>query len=301
MKRLGIDIGGTAIKYGLVEDGSILSLNQIPTPIKEGYETVLSSIADAGKKMIENNDAEEIGVAVPGLINTLDGEVLYSNNFYWNNKPIANDLARRFGLPVRIANDAQAAALGEAVYGAGKGYDRVAMITIGTGIGGGFVKNGELDEDLYGGMAYIFGHTIFMKDGKHCNCGRDGCYEAYASARAVEKNYYEKTKQEKTAKEIFESIQTDLNAKTIVDNFVDVIGSLLADVSNVFRPEIIAIGGGVSGSADIFISPVKQKFSKQVYGWNYAPIKIVPAVLGNCAGIIGAANLNTKAHRGDGL
>ena len=301
MIRLGIDLGGTAVKYGLVEEGRILCMDQVPTPLEEGYEAVLDAVVRAGKQMTAKQGAEEIGVAVPGLIDTREGKILFSNNFYWENKSFAKDLAALFGRPVRIANDAQSAALGEALYGAGKGYGRTAMITIGTGIGGGFVRNGELDEDLYGGMAYIFGHLLYMKNGKHCNCGRDGCYEAYASARAVENQYCEITKRKKTAKEIFASIQSDPDAETVVSRFTDALGSLLADIANAFRPEILVIGGGVGGAAGTFIPSIERILSEQVYGWKSAPVRVVPAELGNRAGIIGAASLNTKAHGGDGL
>ena len=112
MVRLGIDLGGTSVKYGLVEDGRILCRGRIPTPREEGYEAVLDAVAGAGRQLLENSGAEEAGLAVPGLVDARAGTVLYSNNFGWENRPVAADLAKRLGLPVRIANDAQAAALG---------------------------------------------------------------------------------------------------------------------------------------------------------------------------------------------
>lgn len=299
MIRLGIDLGGTAVKYGLVENGRILCMNQVRTPLEEGYEAVLDTVAGSGKQMLETCPAEEIGLAVPGLVSTLEGKILFSNNFFWENKPVARDLARRFGLPVRMANDAQAAALGEALFGAGRGYRRVAMITVGTGVGGGFVRNGELEEDLYGGMAFIFGHLLYRKNGKRCNCGRTGCYEAYASAKAVEEDYREISGQVREAREIFASVSSDPFAQRAVDAFAEALGALAADIANAFRPEIIAVGGGISGAADVFLPSVRRALPEQVYGGRFAPVRVVQAALGNRAGIIGAASLNTRPHRGD--
>ena len=299
MIRLGIDLGGTAIKYGLVEDGKILCSEQAPTPLREGYEAVLDAVVRAAEQLSGAAGAEEVGMAVPGLIDTAAGTVLYSTNFGWENREIARDLARRFRRPVRIANDAQTAALGEALYGAGRGFRRTAMLTVGTGVGGGFVKDGVLDGDLYGGMAYIFGHLLYRENGKPCNCGRNGCYEAYASAPAVEKHYCELSGCAKTAREIFSSAGTDPFAEKAVSAFTEALGALAADLANALRPEIIVVGGGVSGAAEIFLPEVNRILCQQVYGARFAPVRAVPAALGNRAGIIGAACLNTKAYGGN--
>jgi len=300
MIRLGIDLGGTAIKYGLAEEGRLLGTGQIPTPLEEGYEAVLEAILRAGKEIMETAEAEEIGVATPGLIDAREGRILYSNNFAWENRHIARDLARLFHRPVRIANDAQAAALGEALYGAGKGYGRVAMITIGTGVGGGFVRNGEPEEDLYGGMAFIFGHMLYQRGGRRCNCGRTGCYEAYASAGALERDYRERTGRGNllSAKEIFEAVSEDACAREAVSAFSAALGDLAADIANALRPEILVVGGGVSGSAELFLPAVREGLA-EAYGAGFAPVKAAAAVLGNRAGILGAASLRTKAHRGE--
>ena len=298
MIRLGIDLGGTAIKCGLVEDGTLLHTRQAPTPLREGYRAVLEAIVKAVKQLPEEPGASEAGLAVPGLIDPGEGRVLYSNNFGWENRPIARDLSELLGMPVRIANDAQTAALGEALYGAGRGCRRIAVITIGTGVGGGFVKDGRLEEDVSGGMAYIFGHMLYQAGGLRCNCGRAGCYEQYASAGAVERIYHELSGQAKPVREIFASVREDRHAEETLRLFSGALGALCADIANAFRPEIIAIGGGVSRSADLFLPAVNRILAEEVYGSRFAPVKAVPAPLGNQAGVIGAASLNTKAHKG---
>ncbi len=291
MIRIGIDLGGTAIKYGLTEDGNILCSDQAPTPLWEGYDAVLDAIVRAAEQLPGAENAEAVGMAVPGLIDTAAGTVLYSNNFGWENRPIVRDLAERFRRPVRIANDAQAAALGEALHGAGRGFRRMAMLTVGTGVGGGFVKDGALDADLYGGMAFIFGHLLYRENGKPCNCGRNGCYEAYASAPAVEKHYLELSGEARSAREIFESAGADPLAAQAVAAFTEALGALAADLANALRPEVIVIGGGVSGAADLFLPEINRILSQQVYGARFAPVRAVPAALGNRAGILGAGSL----------
>jgi glucokinase-like ROK family protein len=293
MKTLGIDLGGTRIKFGVVEAGWILREAACDTLIKEGYEAVVEQIAAGAEELYRlYPDIASAGLGSPGLIDTTKGVVRYSNNFGWNDVPICRDLERGLGLKVRVANDAQCAALGEALYGAGQGFGRMAMLTLGTGVGGGFVKDGRLETDEYGSMAYIFGHSIVSLRGEPCNCGRQGCLEAYASAGAIERKSAGVYHKERKAHEIFEAARGgDETAKLLVREFSEYLSAGIVDIANILRPHVIVIGGGVSGSCDLLLPKVNEELEKGVYGYSYAPVRAVCARLGNRAGMIGAASL----------
>ncbi|MDO5602567.1 MAG: ROK family protein [Oscillospiraceae bacterium] len=292
MRTLGIDLGGTQIKCGVVENGSIIEERVCDTPAG-GYKAVVSCMARQARLLMEKcAGTEYVGVGTPGLIDTAAGIVRYSNNIGWHDAPVRADLETLLGRPVRIANDAQCAALGEALYGAGRGCDRMAMLTVGTGVGGGFVRDGELETDGYGSMAYIFGHSIIAYDGKLCNCGRRGCLEAYASASAVAKRGERVFVPPKSVREIFEAARReDAVALGIVREFLDYLSAGVVNIANILRPRIIVIGGGVSGSCDMILPVLNEALKRGVYGYEYAPVRAVCAELGNCAGLAGAASL----------
>ena len=292
MTVLGIDIGGTRIKYGVVKDGILLSHGDCETP-RAGYQEVLSTVGEIITQLRrEHPEAERIGLAVPGVIDVDAGIVRYSNNLGWHNVPIRDDLTRITGLPVRAANDAHCATLGETVRGAGKGFNRVAMLTLGTGVGGGFVRDGKLETDPYGAMAYIFGHSAIAVGGRACNCGRAGCLETYASASALKAGMRAANIPGDGAKELFDLYrQGDPKAKQLVENFLADLNAGAVNVANILRPQILIIGGGVAGASDVILPCVRQALEKEVYGYEFAPVLAVPAMLGNTAGILGAAEL----------
>ena len=304
-KRIGVDLGGTVIKMGVVEAGRVVEEAAFDTPLSEGYETVLDKIAEgAGALLAHCPEVKCIGMGVPGLIDSRKGIVCYSNNFGWKNVPFAEDMEKRLSVVqdtsteqktpvrVRIANDAQCAALGEALYGAGRGYGRMAMFTIGTGVGGGFVRDGKLESERYGSMAYIFGHEVVEGNGRLCNCGRQGCLEAYASAEAVKKRSTGLYETPQSAKEIFEKVREgDAGATHIVEEFLTYLAMGAVNISNILRPEVIVIGGGVSASADLILPRLTEELKKGGYGYEYAPVAVVQAALQNQAGIVGAAYL----------
>lgn len=293
MKTLGIDLGGTQIKYGIVENGSVPESAQCDTPSSRNYTEVLNKIIEISQHMLKSHpDISHIGLAAPGIIDTGAGIIHYSNNFDWHEVPVCADIQHAVGKKVKIANDAQCATLGEALYGAGKGFSRVAMLTVGTGVGGGFIRDGKLETDSYGSMAYIFGHSVIDFDGRLCSCGRHGCLETYASAGAITKRLAQTGRGGITVKEVFELARTgDAAVDEIVREFLEYLSAGAVNIANILRPHVIIIGGGVSASADLILPVVNKAVQKGVYGFVFAQVKVVQAELGNNAGIVGAASL----------
>lgn len=293
MKALGIDLGGTSAKIGVVEKGAVLRSTEVPTRKDSDYAGIVEDITTAAKALAAGCNIKKAGIGSPGLIDTVSGKVCYSNNIRWSDHPLRDDIASALGVPAAIANDAKCAALGEAVYGAGKGYSRVAMLTIGTGVGGGFAVNGKLDcGNPYADASGIFGHMVLFPDGKACNCGRKGCVESYCSATAVATRAQSVFGKPMTAKEVF-AAAADGNrvAKKIVDDFSLYLATAMVNLANILRPECFVIGGGVAGSAAQFLPTVRRILRKEIYGEKYAPVEVFSAALGNTAGIIGATVL----------
>lgn len=297
MYVIGIDIGGTSAKLGVISKGRVVREERIPTGSDLDYGFFVEEAGRRIRALCEEYPAERAGISSCGLIDRKKGCILYSNNIRWENKRIAEDLARRTGLTVRIANDAKCAALAEAVLGAGKGYERVCMLTLGTGVGGAFIRGGRLDESMGIGSVYgdgdgILGHITVERDGRKCTCGRKGCLEAYASAGAASRTYRERTGCVLSAREIFERARAgEKEAKETVTVFLHYLEEGLVSLVNVLRPEIVVIGGGVAESADLFLGKLKETVNRQAYGGSLLPVEIAGAKLGNRAGMIGAALL----------
>ncbi len=293
MKSLGIDLGGTSAKLGVVEDGIILASASVVTRADSDYEGIVRDLTETAKKLVAGHRIRKIGIGSPGLVDSVTGKVCFSNNIRWSDAPLRDDIGRNLGVPALIANDAKCAALGEALYGVGKGCKRVAMLTLGTGVGGCFVVDGRLESgSVHADAAGIFGHMTLHPDGRPCNCGRKGCLEAYCSATAIAKRAQLALGEETTAKDVFDAARANHpKAREIVDEFADDLGTALVSLANILRPECFVIGGGVSASADLFLPAVNETLRREVYGENYAPVKAFAAQLGNSAGIIGAASL----------
>lgn len=184
---IGIDVGGTDIKYGLVsEAGEIIEKGKIPTPAGCGYAETVKAIATAVRGLSARRSAPVcgLGIGAPGVVDGENGIVLTSGNLGWENKPLAEDLSAKLGIPAVLTNDANAAAYGEYACGAGSEYKSVVLITLGTGVGSGIVLNGRLYEGCAGAGAEL-GHEVIRMGGEKCACGRRGCFEAYASATAL--------------------------------------------------------------------------------------------------------------------
>ncbi len=317
MYRIGIDLGGTNIAAGIVnEKFEIVAKDSIPTVVTEGDEKVAVDIANLCKKIVSDNgfkmqDIESIGIATPGTANSTDGVVEYANNLPFFKFPIASIVAKYTGIEnVHIENDANAAAWGEAIAGAAKGAANSVMVTLGTGVGGGIVINNQ----VYSGFNFAgaeLGHMVIEFNGRKCSCGRRGCWEAYSSATALIAMTSEKIEECKkcgretimtamvaekgrvTGRTAFDAMRKgDAAAKEVVDVYVEYLACGLSNVINVFQPEVLSIGGGVSGEGQALLDLVKPYVKKETYANDaIKPTTINIAKLGNDAGIVGAATL----------
>lgn len=313
MYKLGIDLGGTNIVAGVVDDNyNIVATAKVKTNLPRKAEEIVDDMAKVTFEAIKNanltpDDIDAFGVGTPGSINPYTGVVSYSNNLGFYDLHLGDLLKEKTGKTFYLENDANAAAYGEYIAGAGKGTKNFIAVTLGTGIGGGIIIDGK----LYSGSNYAggeLGHTVIQMNGEACTCGRLGCFEAYASATAL----IRQTKQAMVRypeSSMWKLCENDINkvngrtsfdamrlgdeaGKKVVDDYIAYLAIGISNIINIFQPEIICIGGGVSKEGETLTDPLK----KTVYGENYArnlgtATKIIPAKLGNDAGIIGAAFL----------
>ncbi len=315
MYNIGIDLGGTNIAIGIVDENyNIVLKDKVPTRTERPTSAIMDDMANLCKSLVERlnltfEDIGSVGIATPGAVDIANGVVRYSPNIKMENYPIAQELKNR--IPVKnvfVENDANAAALAEAKAGAGKGLDDVVMITLGTGVGGGIVIGGK----LYSGFNYAgaeLGHTVIEFGGRQCNCGRKGCFEAYSSATGLINMTKEKLAETKDTI-MWEMVDGDINntsgrtafdasrkgdkaGKEVVDMYIGYLACGIANIINIFQPEVLCIGGGVCGEGDYLLNPLKELIKQNSYGYERqaknTELKI--AKLGNDAGIIGAASL----------
>lgn len=298
------------IKYGLVSKiGKIIDKEKISTPTGCDYVRTVDIIKSVVQLLSvgHNMPISGIGIGAPGVVDGEKGIVRLSGNLGWENKPLAEDLSAKLGIPVTLANDANAAAFGEYVCGAGSDYKSVVLITLGTGVGSGIVLNGKLYEGNEGAGAEL-GHEVIRMDGEKCACGRRGCFEAYASATALIKQTKRAMGKDKEStlwrlcggdiglvngKTAFDGAKgEDKTAKRVVSNYLRYLSEGLANIANTFRPEAILIGGGISAQGDTLTKPLQKRVDKLMLGHGtYVPVKILAATLGNDAGLVGAAML----------
>lgn len=307
-KYLGIDIGGMTVK-GIITDGNgkVLGEGSVPTDSDKGAETMCGNIAKLIAELIAGVDKNEIvgvGVGCPGLIDSKNGVVVFAGNLNLKNFPLSEEIEKRCGLKVKLTNDANAAALGEAKFGAGSKYENSILITLGTGVGGGIIINGKLFEGGKSAGTEI-GHTVIVENGLKCTCGRKGCFERYASARALMEQTKEAMEGNRnsemwkgydletvTGKTPFEYYESDLTAKLVVDKYISHLACGILNMANIFRPEVVMLGGGVSEQGEALTKPLQKKIDAELFGGtDYAPVKIVKAKLGSRAGAFGAAAL----------
>ena len=311
MAILGIDIGGTSIKGGLVyRFGQVDKLFSLPIDKSLSQEEQINALINIIKETYKDNEFDGIGLGIPGAIDNTLGVVMYSNNLKWENLAIGKMLKHAFpGKKIAMTNDANAAALGEAKFGSAKNEQNVVMITLGTGIGGGIIINGQLYEGTHGRGAEL-GHQVIALDGLPCSCGRKGCFEMYASAtalirqakEAMEKNpecklaLCAKNGDEVNGKLIFETAKAGCTtAQEVVDNYIKYLCEGLINICNVFRPTSIVLSGGIANQGDYLLNKVIAYLEKEHYG--YLPefkVNIKIASLGYNSGIIGAATLLLK-------
>ena len=307
---IGVDVGGTSIKGASITDkGEILNRFSCPMDRDATPEKTFGDLADLINNFIEENNykVNGIGLGVPGLIDKNKGTVASSPNMpKWINFNIVKFMEDKTNLPVRIVNDASAAALGEARFGKGKDFNYLVMITLGTGVGGGIVFNKQIIDGNESTGAQL-GHQLIVVNGRECGCGRKGCLEVYASATALIKET--KRVMDENPNSIFHKIakeigsidarvaftaakRGDLEGINLVNEYVMYLSEGLLNICNTFRPEIIVLSGGVANEGEYLISKLNNYMSKFDYGMKNAPkVKIEQAALGYDSGKIGAACL----------
>lgn len=316
MYYLGIDIGGTNLKVGVIDTyGKVIAKVSQKTMLSSGYDLVIQNIVMLMNDALEQagltwDDVKGIGVGSPGIIDCKMGEVIYWSNLDWTKKPLSRDLSEQINKPVIIGNDADAAVLGEKRFGAAKDANNSIMITLGTGVGGGVIINGKL-LSCDNGISSELGHTKIADEGIKCSCGRYDCWEVYSSARALvklTKTYMEKYPDSlmweigsldkvkgKTA--FVYALKDDFAAREVIERYIKRLSEGIVNIANIFRPELIIIGGGVSAEGEKLTKPLQEIMDKEFYGGALIPsVKIVTASLGSDAGIIGAASLAMERY-----
>ena len=315
MYTIGIDLGGTNVAVGLCDD-KLDMVDKISRPTVDGSaDDIVREMADISRELIEKNslslsDIEYVGVTAPGTV-TDDGVVEYAPNL-----PFINyDLGGKFReyLPigqVYTANDANAAALGELVKGAGQGATSLVMLTLGTGVGGGVILEGRIFSGGINTSGTELGHTVIIRGGRQCGCGRRGCLETYASATGLKLSTKEKIEECDrlgiptlmsgkfiSGRTAFDAAKRgDAAAIEVVNDYIDYLAIGATNMVNIFQPEVLLIGGGISGEGDYLILPLKEQIDKEQYTHrNEIKTKVMRATLGNDAGIIGAAALGRQA------
>lgn len=309
MFYLGIDLGGTFIKGGICnEKGEILAQESIPTQVKEGNGKIVENICTLArflcvKLKIKASDCQGMGIGVPGMIDSSSGEVIFAGNLGFENFNLKNAVMQELKIPVVIGNDANVAALGEAKFGAGKNYKDSVLITLGTGVGAGIIIDGKIFAGNRSAGAEI-GHMIINVNGNRCTCGLKGCYEAYASATALIKLTKDKMKQNTGSvlwnigldkidgATAFKYALVDETARQIVEEYLDYVAVGLVNVANVFRPQVILLGGGISNEGDNLVIPLRERLNKMIFAGDKGPkVELNVASLKNKAGLLGACAL----------
>jgi glucokinase len=306
---VGVDIGGTTIKMAFIsQDGEILSNWEIDTDKRESGIHIPTDIArsiDLKLNELSQNKSRlaGIGIGAPGPVNENDGSIEVAVNLGWENFPLQAILERETSLPVVVDNDANIAALGEMWKGAGQEAKNLICVTLGTGVGGGIIVNGEIVHGVNGAGGEIGHITSVPKVGSPCNCGKVGCLETVASATgivrlATEKlaaadhssrlrDFYEKNL---TAKQVFDAANDgDDIAVRVIHQVAYHLGLALANLANGLNPEKIVIGGGVSKAGDTLLEPLKEEFAQFTFPRVAQGVEIVTATLGNNAGVLGGA------------
>ncbi len=313
MYNIGIDLGGTNIKVGLVDENynivqKATAKTNLPRPADSICGTIVELIwqcLNAAKVTI--GEVNSIGIGTPGVANRNSGIVLYSCNLDFHNTDLRTLLKQRLDKPIFVENDANAAAFGEVLAGAGKGYSDVVVVTLGTGVGGGIIIGGK----IYTGFNFCgaeLGHTVIEFNGRQCGCGRKGCFEAYSSATALINMTKEAMEAHKESamwglvggdiekvdgKTAFDGMRAnDEAAKGVVNMYIEYLGCGLTNIVNTFQPEVLLIGGGICKEGENLTKPLYEIICRDMYCVDEKQsTKLDVCKLGNDAGIIGAAFL----------
>ena len=316
MYKLGIDLGGTNIVAGVVDKKyKIAAKASCKTAVPRPESEICDSMAEVAKKAVEKakltmEDIESVGIGVPGAVNPKTGVIEYSANLFFHNWEVVEMMEERLGKKVHIENDANAAALGEYLAGSAKGARNAVAITLGTGVGGGIIIDGK----IYSGSNFAgaeLGHMVIVKDGKECACGRRGCWETYASATGLINLTKQKILSEKlefsymlklcdgdinkvNGRTAFDAMRDgDPTAKSVVEEYISYLSCGLVNIINIFQPDVLCIGGGISNEGENLLAPVRSYVERERYTkHNDKQTVICKCTLGNDAGIIGAAYLD---------
>ena len=295
--RIGVDINSLEIQIGIVSNqNELLKVKKYPTqatlPADEIIKDVSEKILEMMKEQkISLEQCVGIGVGFPGTIDRKRGTVIYSNNIKWKEVELAKKIGEMIPCPVRIANNADCAALGEAIAGAGKNHSDVVMFTLGNGVGGGVIINGKVFEGGSIGGGEV-GHQMIELNGRECSCGRRGCLEAYVSVPALIRAASRICNKELTLKEIFDKYdQGEIEIVELIEEYSRILGQGIANIVNMFRPQLIILGGNMSNYIGKLIEPIRRAMRENCFGGDSGMIpEIVTAELGSNAGMIGAAN-----------
>lgn len=306
---IGIDLGGTNVKAGAVTDGGkILFKTSIPTGAGNGYKFVVKQIISAAEIVIgKAGKPDGIGVGAPGVVDFKTGTVKSPPNLPgWKSVNLKKIIEKEFGLPAAVENDANAAAIGEYIYGAGKKRESFIMVTLGTGVGGGIFFNGKLFRGETGGAGEI-GHVTINYKGRKCNCGSYGCIETYVGNSKITESAKRLLKAKKDSvlfdlagddlselspKTIYEAAKTgDEFSIEVIANVGEMLGAALASAANLLDIATIIVGGGVSGFGKFLFEPLRSSVKRRVVSPLRPRIKVIRSKLGNDAGLKGAASL----------
>ena len=304
---IGIDVGGTTVKGAVIDkSGTVYAEDSSPTQKGDRLADVISTLTErlistVGKP---KSHFKGVGIGSAGMIDAENGSIVFAGNLDVRNVPVAKLVESKVKIPVKITNDANAAALGEAKFGAGKSYSDSILVTLGTGVGGGIIIGGKLFEGNKSAGVEI-GHMVIERGGDACSCGRRGCFEAYSSATALIKRtkwameedagsamWTSCTSDTVTGRTAFDFMDTDVSAREVVDWYLKYLACGLLNLANIFRPQVIMLGGGVSGQGKKLTVPLQNLLNKELFGGaDYAPVEIKTATLGSKAGALGAAAL----------
>ncbi|MEW6357105.1 MAG: ROK family protein [Planctomycetota bacterium] len=310
---IGIDLGGTNIKAGVVDlKGKVVRSGSIPSEVEKGREAVAKNICRAAEKVMKQagvklRNVRGVGLGVPGTLDLKAGVILFSPNLpCLNEAPIRDLVSERLGAPVVLENDANAAAWGEKWAGVGRGVHSLVMFTLGTGIGGGIIID---DEIVHGAndVAAELGHQILIWDGDKCACGNIGCVERYASCpgmvrrmkAAIARGEPSKLEGDFEAADITKAARKgDRTARRIVEETGRMLGTVATNMMHILNPEMVIFAGGMTAAGDLLLNPIRDEVERRAFAASKKGCRIVFAELGGDAGLIGAAGCALKAAKG---
>lgn len=306
---IGIDLGGMSAKAALLNGERLEGKSRVGTSAENTAEETAIALAHlametaekAGKRM---ENVQAIGIGAPGVVDSAHGNIVQWSNFHWKDVPLGALVEKYTGKKTFLLNDANAAALGEAKYGAAKQFSDSVLMTLGTGVGGGVVIGGKLFEG-YRSAGTEIGHMVIRQDGEQCTCGRKGCFERYASASALirltreemagDRNSamwkYAPSPEKADGRTVFLALREgDAAAKRVLDAYIASLGEGVANLVNIFRPQAVIFGGGISAEGETLLAPLREYVYPRIYvSETYAPLELKCAELGNDAGLFGAA------------